>query len=362
MLISIMLNMTLGLYILYLKREIKRIRFYKNTIRFLMVQLLSFKRAKKKRDLSLWMKIRIATRAMMLRKWQKYCFIVDARTLKKWVADIVYLLFRWFWHFLSGTTKRGRRLSKTTIAALRRLISENPRWGGVRLWSQMLQLGFKISLRSVYNYKRKYFPRPNLSSWWDMLEDAGTLAIDFCVVPTVATFFSTRAVYLFIVIENQTRKILYLNTTENPTTEWVKQQFRNAELDGKYQRIVMDNDSIFSQGFADWLTSRFGWKVRRTAYRAPWQNAYAERWIGSIRRELFHRQAFATENGVRKAALQYVAYYNRYRPHSSLMGKTPNQTEIPPAPKGAKLIRTRHFGLENSYHWALPNCDRPKAA
>jgi transposase InsO family protein len=156
-------------------------------------------------------------------------------------------------------------------------------------------------------------------------------------IPTL-TF---NVLYVLVIIHHQTRKIVHFGVTTNPTAEWTIQQFRNATPYGEVPKyLIHDNDPIFrSTAFQRFLTSS-GITSKRTAYKSPWQNAYAERVIGTIKRELTDHIIPINELHLQKLLLEYINdYYNTNRTHQSLGGNTPipSPRYLPTTVKNTKL-------------------------
>jgi hypothetical protein len=215
--------------------------------------------------------------------WRKALVIVLPATLIHWHRQG----FRWFWRWRS---KPGRPpLPKDLQALIRRMALENPTWGQERIANELLlKLGLKVSPRTV----RKYMPdhciggpgkRSQSQRWFTFLRNhaKGIIACDFCVAVT-ATF---RMLYVFVIIEHASRRLLYVNVTAHPTAEWTIQQFREAiPSDHTYRILIHDRDTIFSKA-VDQSVSHMGLHVIKTPVRMPVANSICERVLGTLRRE-----------------------------------------------------------------------------
>lgn len=130
---------------------------------------------------------------------------------------------------------------------------------------------------------------------------------------------------MLVIIDHRTRKIISFGVTYNPTAKWTVQQFGNATPFGEAPKyLIHDNDPIFrSKAFQRFL-SLAGITPKRTAYRSPCQNAYAERVIGTIKRELLDQIIPLNQLHLHKILHEYIKdYYNTSRTHQGLEGKTP---------------------------------------
>jgi putative transposase len=224
---------------------------------------------------------------MLLRKiwprWKESLHIVKAETVIGWHKKG----FRLHWAFISRRSKkRGRpRTDKEIVELIRRMATENPTWGAPRIHGELLKLGLTVSERTVSRYLPKRKPSDDQLKKWRTflnLHAKGIAAMDFFTAPT-ATF---RVLYVWFVIDHERRKILHFNVTANPTSEWVIQQLREAfPYDEGPRHLIFDRDSIFSRRVVHTVKS-FGTKPTRTAYKSPWQNPVAERWIKSCRTEM----------------------------------------------------------------------------
>ncbi len=225
--------------------------------------------------------------------------------------------FRLFWRWKS---RPGR---PPIPIELRRLIREmamsNLSWGEERIANELLlKLGIRISPRTVCKYMPKH-PRgqPRGDQRWSTFvrnHAAAILACDFCVVVT-ATF---RLLYVLVVIEHQTRRIVHCNVTTHPTAAWTLQQLREAiPSDHRYRFLIHDGDGIFSPQLDQSIT-HMGLRVLKTPPRSPKANSLCERTIGTLRRECLDFLIPLTENHLRLVTNSWVAHYNRGRPHSSL--------------------------------------------
>jgi putative transposase len=156
------------------------------------------------------------------------------------------------------------------------------------------------------------------------------LACDFCVVIT-ATF---RLLYVFIVIEHQTRRIVHCDVTTNPTAAWTLQQLREAiPSDHRYRFLIHDRDGIFSSQL-DQSISHMGIHVLKSPPRSPKANGLCERVIGTLRRECLDYPIPITESHLRCITQSRVSHYNKGRPHSSIGPGIPDPpTELPVAPQ-----------------------------
>jgi putative transposase len=225
---------------------------------------------------------------------------------------------------------------------IRRMAHENPSWGEERIANELLlKLGLRVSPRTI----RKYLPKSPAAPagkprgdqrWSTFLKNHATaiIACDFCVVAS-ATF---RILYVLVVMEHASRRIVHINVTAHPTAAWTLQQLREAiPSDHMYRFIVHDRDAIFSTGL-DASLVHLGLEVIETPVRTPKANSLCERLIGTLRRECLDWMIPLTEEHLRKTLRSWLRHYNRGRPHSSLGPGLPD----PPLNFRVHLQRQRH--------------------
>jgi transposase InsO family protein len=172
-----------------------------------------------------------------------------------------------------------------------------------------------------------------------------TLAIDFAVVPT-ATF---GIVYVFFVLSLERRRVLHFNVTHHPTAEWTAQQVVEAcpfDLPGRF--LIRDNDRIYGARFWDRVDG-LGLEQIRTAFRSPWQNGFAERWIASLRRDCLDHLVAINERQLRRVIRSYVDYYHEDRTHLGLKKDVPEERPVEAREMGKVVAIPRVGGLHHRY-------------
>jgi putative transposase len=248
--------------------------------------------------------------------------------------------FRLFWRWKS---RAGRPPIPADLQALiRRMARDNLTWGEERIANELLlKLGLRVSPRTV----RKYMPhhvnrgpgkRIQAQRWQTFVRNhaQAIVACDFCIAIT-ATF---HMLYVFVVIEHASRRLLHVNVTAHPTAEWTLQQLREAiPSDHRYRFLIHDRDSIFSQQL-DQHIRHLGLRVLKTPPRAPQANAICERLLGTLRRECLDLLMPLTENHLRRLLHEWGRHYNVGRPHMSLGPGIPQ----PPAALPVPLHEHRH--------------------
>jgi putative transposase len=151
-----------------------------------------------------------------------------------------------------------------------------------------------------------------------------TAAIDFFTVPT-ATF---RVLFVFVVLAHERRRVVHFGVTEHPTQEWTRQQMREAfPWDQAPRYVLRDRDAIYGTDFAT-MTRNMGMEEVPTAPRSLWQNPFAERLVGSIRRECLDHIIVWNERSLRRTLQSYFAYYERSRTHLALAKDTPEHRSV----------------------------------
>jgi putative transposase len=268
--------------------------------------------------------------------WRKALAVVKPETFIRWHRQGFRLFWRW-------TSRPGRPpISPELQALIRQMARDNPTWGQERIANELLlKLGLRVSPRTV----RKYMPKPldpgrsrpaRSQGWRTFVRNhaRAIVACDFCVVVT-ATF---RLLYVFVVMEHATRRILHVNVTTHPTAEWTLQQLREAiPSDHGYRFLIHDRDSIFSRAL-DQDIRNLGLRVLKTPPRVPQANATCERLLGTLRRECLDFMIPLTENHLRRLLHEWVRHYNEGRPHMSLGPGIPR----PPVSLPASLQEHRH--------------------
>jgi putative transposase len=180
----------------------------------------------------------------------------------------------------------------------------NPLWGAPRIHGELQKLGISVSQSTVAKYMRRP-RRPPSQTWRTFLTNHASqiMAADLFVVPTV-TF---RLLFVIVILAHDRRQIVHVAVTAHPTAAWTAQQLRNAFPENEAPRYLLhDRDSVF----AHVATTLEGMNIQevRTAPRSPWQNAYVERIIGSIRRECLDHIIVVSAAGLRRVLTAYVAY------------------------------------------------------
>lgn len=278
-------------------------------------------------------------------RWRDVLHIVRPETVIRWHREG----FRRHW--ARRCRKRGRPPIDPQIRALiRRMCEANPLWGAPRIHGELLKLGINISEAVVSKYMLRN-RKPPSQGWRTFLENHAKdiIATDFFTVPT-ATF---RVLFVVVILSHDRRKILHANVTETPTAEWAARQVIEAVgLDEAPRYLIRDRDRKFSASFSRKVASA-GLTEVLTAPASPWQNAYAERVIGTIRRECLDHTIILGEQHLRRTVKRYADYYNGVRTHLSLEKDSPNGRLIQFPGQGSVLSRRYCGGLHHEYYrWA----------
>jgi transposase InsO family protein len=293
-------------------------------------------------------------------RWKDALVIVKPETLIGWHRKGFKLFWRW-------KSRPGRpRLPREIRELIVRMARENPTWGQERVADELsLKLGIFVSPRTV----RKYWPwspnnndqkRLSTQRWATFVRNHADaiVACDFMIAVT-ARF---RFVYVLVLLELGSRRILHCNVTAHPTAEWTLQQFREA-LPGEspHHFVIHDRDAIFSVAFDEGLVRGLGVRVLRTPARSPQANAFCERLIGTMRRECLDFLIPLNERHLRRMLREWVHHYNSGRPHSSLGPGIPDRgrsaagfgprQKFKPSSGIAVVARPVLGGLHHEYAW-----------
>jgi putative transposase len=248
--------------------------------------------------------------------WKDALVIVKPETLIGWHRK-GFKLF-WKWKAQAGRPRLPENIRKLIV----QMAQQNPTWGQARVAAELsVKLDIDVSPRTVRAYwppepDRRGHRRTSSQNWRTFVRNhaQSIIACDFLVVVT-ARF---RTLYVFLLIEVGTRRILHCNVTAHPTAAWTLQQLREAiPSDHSYRFLIRDRDSIFSAE-VDRQVKAFRVRVLQTPVRAPKANAYCERLVGSIRRECLDFVIPLDEKHLRRILAEWVTHYNQGRPHLSL--------------------------------------------
>jgi transposase InsO family protein len=273
--------------------------------------------------------------------WERALLIVQPRTVIGWHG----LGFRLFWRWKSRP--RGGRpiLNRELITLIRRMWPSNPTWGSKRIQAELAKLGITVSDSTI----RKYRPRRQSTNqtWTTFLHNhtKDLIAVDFFTVPT-ATF---RVLYVFLVLAHERRKVLHFNVTDCPSAAWTAQQLTEAFAYRSPSRYLLrDRDHIYGAEFQARALA-LGLKEKLIAPRSPWQNPFAERMIGSIRRECLDQVIVLDAHHLRRVLTNYVDYFHRHRTHRALAQDCPDPRPTEPPERGNIIALPLLGGLHHRY-------------
>jgi len=246
-----------------------------------------------------------------------------------------------------------RKIDPELRELIGRMARENPLWGQRRIQAELARLGLGVCARTVARYMRRSYSGTPSPGWRQFLTQHSDeiWACDLFTVQTV--WFQT--LYVFFVIHHGTRELIHARVIAHPNSQWLAQQMVEAcGISREPPRyLIHDRDSCFGASFNRRVAS-LKIKQIRTPVKAPRANAFAERWVRSIRNECLDHRLILGHHHLQRTVDEYAAYYNRWRPHRSL-------GQRPPCPHVRELSRkpTRHLiakpvlgGLHHVYQWA----------
>jgi putative transposase len=273
--------------------------------------------------------------------WRTALVIVQPETVIAWHRRG----FRLFWAW-----KSRRRIGRPTVSAearalIRTMSQANPRWGAPRIHGELLKLGVNVSQATVAKYMVRP-RRPPSQTWRTFLANhlGQIAAADFFVVPTA----TCRLLFVLVILAHERRRVVHVAITDHPTAAWTAQQLREAfPWNDAPRYLLRDRDSAFHA----WATTATAMDIREivTAPHSPWQNAYAERLIGSIRRECLDHVIVWSTRGLQRILNAYVAYYHRSRTHLSLDKDSPVPRKTAAASEGRVVSIPQVGGLHHRY-------------
>jgi len=254
--------------------------------------------------------------------------------------------FRRYWAWKSRRRHGRPAIGRELRDLIRRMSRANPLWGAPRIHGELLKLGLTVSQATVSKYMLRHRRSPS-QVWRTFLKNHATdlIALDFFTVPT-ATF---RVLFVFVVLSHGRRRLVHFNVTEHPTAEWTARQLIEAcGLEEGPRYLIRDRDQVYGERFSGQARIL---DIREVviAPRSPWQNAYAERVIGSIRRECLDHVVVVGERHLRGILSKYVDYYNGTRPHLSLAKDAPEPRSVQPPSQGRVVEVPRLGGLHHEY-------------
>jgi transposase len=277
--------------------------------------------------------------------------IFQPETVLRWHRELV----RKKWNF-PHKNKGGRpSINKGLENVVLRLARENPRWGYGKIQGELIKLSIKISQSTVRNILDRHGIQPapvrNGSIGWRNLMThykEQILACDFFTIETIWL----QTIYVLFFIELGTRQVHIAGITTKPNEIWISQQARQlvwelSDREKPLRFLIHDNDRKFSKAF-DAVFESEGFHVIHTPFRAPNANAYAERWVRTIREECIDHILIINTNHLRRVLVEFSDYYNASRPHQGIDQQTP----IPSPASTIGTIRRRKIlgGIINDYY------------
>jgi transposase InsO family protein len=242
--------------------------------------------------------------------------IVRPATLVRWHREG----FRYYWRWKSRRRGGRPQIEADVRTLIRRMSIENPLWGSPRIHGELLKLGFSVAQSSVAKYMVKRRGPPS-QGWRTFLHNHApdVTAMDLFVVPTIGF----ELLYAFMIVRLDRRGLVWINVTTHPTAEWVARQITEAfPWNEAPHYMIRDRDRIYGAVVTRRLRA-MGIRDKPIAPASPWQNGFAERLIGSIRRECLDHVIVLGEAHLRRVLKSYSDYYNRFRTHRSLNKDAP---------------------------------------
>jgi transposase len=266
--------------------------------------------------------------AAALPRLRRTGWLVTPDTLLRWHRQRIAR------HWTQPTRRPGR---PSTNVEIRRLIidmaTENPTWGYRRISGELTGLGHNVGASTVWRILKRHGinPAPHRSAvtWTQFLRSQAAVACDFATIDTALL----RRYYLLFFIDVTTREVFYAGITANPTGAWTTQAARNLFLRHHdrltdSRALVRDRGSQFIDAF-DEVFAAEGLQILKTPIRTPVANTFAERWIGSLRRELLDRTIIWNQHQLERLVVDYIEHYNTHRPHRSLHQRAPTPQHRP---------------------------------
>src|ERR671918_479294 len=241
---------------------------------------------------------------------------------------------RVFWVALSRVWAGWRQALVTRMAAA------NPLWGVPRIHGELLRLGIDVCERTVSRLMPKRCTLPS-QTWRTFLANhvRDLVSLDFFTVPTAGL----RVLFVLVVLAHHRRRVVHFNVTEHPTAHWTAQQIVDALPDASAPAYLLrDRDQVYGQPFRHRVKG-MGIEEVLTAPQSPWQNPFAERLIGSIRRECLNHVLVLGESHLRRILTRYLAYYHQARTHLALDKDAPDSRPIE-LPGTGKIVELPEVG------------------
>jgi transposase InsO family protein len=283
----------------------------------------------------------------MVMRWQS--FPVSPQTLLRWHRELV----RRKWTYRRRRRAGRPRIGGEAATLVLRLARENPRWGYRRIQGELRKLDVRLSATAIRSLLLRHrlapAPRRTGPSWKEFLacQAAGILACDFFIVETVRL----RTLYVLFFIELSSRRVHLADVTAHPCSAWVTQQARNLAMEARLDQtrfLIRDRDAKFSGPFDEVFRSE-GVRVIRTPIRSPKANAFAERFVKTVRRECLDHLLILGERHLRWALRECLRHYNEERPHRGLELETPVPGAARNRSDGAVVRLDRLGGLIHEY-------------
>jgi transposase InsO family protein len=316
-------------------------------------QLAVYKRKSKKpllrnRDRLFWSLL-----SKIWRDWRSELIFVKPETVIRWSER----KFREFWRRKSQGRPGRPAISNEHIDFIRRISSDHPEYGEDRIALELeVKFGICHASSTVRRYMVKRRPGPaDSQAWRSFLKNQAKAmwSCDFFVQHTVGF----RVLYVFVVMEIASRKVIHLHVTDHPTLEWTQQQIRNACFEEQPKFLLHDNDGKFGQfgrplrvenagkrvscrsAFDEWLWQEMGIRGIAIPFGAPNAAAHIERLIGTLRRECLDRMLIWNERHLRSVLTEFIAWYNHGRVHQGLHGIPDQDPALAgPKPAGGRLV------------------------